>query len=60
VRLGHDSLDVSETIMRNTGIALGLAALLALSACDAAEIGPQAPNRTDGKTSVFLTEPLPL
>jgi hypothetical protein len=42
--------------MRNTGMALGLGALLALSACDSNEIGPQAPHTTDGKTSVFLTD----
>ena len=42
--------------MRNTGIALGLAALCALYACDTTEIGPQVPNPTDGQTSVFLTD----
>ncbi len=42
--------------MCNTGIALGLGALLALSACDATEIGPRVPNTTDGETSVFLTD----
>jgi hypothetical protein len=42
--------------MRNTGIALGLGALLALSACDSTEIGPHVPNTTEGKTSVFLTD----
>jgi hypothetical protein len=56
VRIPDDSLDLPETIMRNTGIALGLGALLALSACDATEIGPQVPIPTDGKTSVFLTD----
>jgi hypothetical protein len=42
--------------MRNMGMTLGLGALLALSACDSTEIGPQVPNPTDGKTSVFLTD----
>ncbi|HEX3234919.1 MAG TPA: DUF4382 domain-containing protein [Gemmatimonadales bacterium] len=42
--------------MRSTGMVIGLGALLALSACDSNEIGPQAPHTTDGKTSVFLTD----
>jgi hypothetical protein len=42
--------------MRNSGTAFGLAALLALCACETSEIGPQAPHTTDGRTSVFLTD----
>jgi hypothetical protein len=56
VWIRHDSLDLPETIMCNMGVTLGLGALLALSACDATEVGPQVPNPTDGTTSVFLTD----
>src|SRR6184192_3220134 len=43
LEIRHHPLDFPETIMRNTGMALGLGALLALWACDSTEIGPQAP-----------------
>ncbi len=42
--------------MRRCSFTLGSAGLLALAACTSSEIGPQSPNPSDGKTSVFLTD----